>query len=513
MDSNNREQSGVSANNNVVLMLDTNENDSMLSLKDLLYSVLRNLGIILIVAIVLGGALFAYKITRKTNGVISYSNNVLDTSVQYDNESDVEYQLRVQKVGRAKDLANTITRVNSQIDHQRRYVTDSVYMQIDAENVYETKVQYVVSMDDNAVAGVDRALVNAYQNAVFSGDYLDDYAKEHNIKPDYIKEVISFESAVTDSSIVTTEAGASKAASFTVKIIGPTNEFTADIADLIQARIKSSVSQLKNKVSDHKLTLVAVQDNVKVDASIRDNQANQTTRIETLQKQIIGFNDALDQIASDLYLSGKEDILGYFANEADALVSDAALTDNTVEVTSGGDLKSSVKFGAIGFIAGFFVVAVILILAYVFGKKVTTQAQFFGKFKSVKKIGVLKPTGNRCKYTEYIDVKSEDDSKMSAENVNKLISNNYANIIKGLDKVLITGTGDKKAMEETVKKLGLKGDFKPDIFSDPDVLKDIPDYDAVVLLEQRKVSLCKDIANEIDLINNAGTKIIGAIII
>ena len=246
MDSNNREQSNVSANNNVVLMLDTNENDSMLSLKDLLYSVLRNLGIILIVAIVLGGALFAYKITRKTNGVISYSNNVLDTSVQYDNESDVEYQLRVQKVGRAKDLANTITRVNSQIDHQRRYVTDSVYMQIDAENVYETKVQYVVSMDDNAVAGVDRALVNAYQNAVFSGDYLDDYAKEHNIKPDYIKEVISFESAVTDSSIVTTEAGASKAASFTVKIIGPTNEFTADIADLIQARIKSSVRMLIN---------------------------------------------------------------------------------------------------------------------------------------------------------------------------------------------------------------------------------------------------------------------------
>ena len=512
MDSTNREQSGVNANNNVVLMLDTNENDSMFSLKDLLYSVLRNLGIVLIVAIVLGGALFAYKITRKNNSVISF-NNALDTSVQYDDESDVEYQLRVQKVGRAKDLAVTINRVNSQIEHQRRYLTDSVYMQIDAENVFETKVQYVVSMDDNAVAGVDRALVNAYQNAVYSGTYLDDYANGHNIKPDYIKEVIYFESAVSDSTIVSTEAGASKAASFTVRIIGPTSEFTDDVAALVQERVKSSVDQLKNKVADHKLTLVAVQDNVKVDASIRDNQANQTTRIETLQKQVIGFNDALDQIASDLYLSGKEDILGYFADEADALVSDAALTDNTVEVTSGGDLKSSVKFGAIGFIAGFFVVAVILILAYVFGKKVTTQAQFFGKFKSVKKIGVLKPTGNRCKYTEYIDVKSEDDSKLSAENVNKLISNNYANIIKGLDKVLITGTGDKKAMEETVKKLGLKGDFKPDIFNDPDVLKDIPDYDAVVLLEQRKVSLYKDIANEIDLIGNAGTNIIGAIII
>ena len=513
MDSNNKEQSGVNANNNVVLMLDTNENDSMLSLKDLLYSVLRNLGIVLIVAIVLGGALFAYKITRKTSSVISYNNNVLNTSVRYDDESDVEYQLRVQKVSRAKDLAVTINRVNSQIDHQRRYLTDSVYMQIDAENVYETKVQYVVSLDDNAVAGVDRALVNAYQNAVYSSDYLDDYAKEHNIKADYIREVISFESAVSDSTIVSTDAGSSKAASFTVKIVGPTNDFTNDVAELIQERVSSSSAQLKNKVADHKLTLVAVQDNVKVDASIRDNQANQTTRIETLQKQIIGFNDALDQIAGDLNLIGKEDILEYFANGDDSVISGVSNTDNTVEVTSGGDLKTAVKYGAAGFIAGFFVVAVILVLAYVFGKKVTTQAQFFGKFKSVKKIGVLKPTGNRCKYTEYIDFKSEDDSKMTAENNIKLISNNYANIVKGFDNVLITGTGDKKAMEEAVKKLGLNGDFKPDIFSDPDLLKVIPDYDGVVLLEQRKVSYFKNVSNEIELINNACTNIIGAIII
>jgi len=510
MDSNNREQSGVSANNNVVLMLDTNENDSMLSLKDLLYAVLRNLGIVLIVAVLLGGALFAYKITGKSVGVID--NDVLNAS-QNEDESDVEYQLRLQKVGRARDLANTITKINSQIDHQRRYLSDSVYMQIDAENVYETKVQYVITLKDNATAGVDRALVNAYQNAISSGTYLDDYAKEHDLKSDYIKEVISFESAVSDSTIFSTENGVSKAASFTAKIIGPSNEFTGDIAALIEEKVKASFGQLKNNVADHKITLVAVQDNIKVDAGIRDNQANQITRIETLQKQIIGFNDALDQIAKDLGVSGKEEILEYFASEG--LYGEAGVpeADNAENVSFWGTVKPGLKYGVIGFVAGFAVVAVILVLAYVFGKKITTQAQFFGKFKSVKKIGVMKPTGNRCKYTEYIDVKSEDDSKMSAENVNKLISNNYSNIIKGLNKVLITGTGDKKAMEDTVKKLGLKGDFKPDLFSDPDILKVIPDYDGVVLLEQRKVSLCKDIANEIDLINNAGTKIIGAIII
>lgn len=509
MDSNKREQSGI--NDNVVLMLDPNENDSMLSLKDLLYALLRNLGIILIVAVLLGGVLFAYKITR--TGGSATGSNVLNISAQNEGESDVEYQLRKQKVGRAKDLAITITKINSQIDHQRRYLSDSVYMQIDAENVYETKVQYVITLKDNATAGVDRALVNAYQNSVTSGTYLDEYAQKHDLKADYIKEVISFESAVSDSAIFSTDNGVSKAASFTVKIVGPSNEFTGDVAALVEEKISSSFTQLKTNIADHKITLVAVQDNIKVDAGIRDNQANQTTRIETLQKQIIGFNDALDQIAKDLGVSGKEEILEYFASEDLYGEAGVPAADYAENVSFWGTVKPGLKYGVIGFVAGFAVVAVILVLAYVFGKKITTQAQFFGKFKSVKKIGVMKPTGKRCKYTEFIDVRSEDDSVMSAENNTKLIANNYCNITKGLNKVLITGTGEKKAMEETVKKLGIKGDFKPDLFSDPDILKLIPDYDGVVLLEQRKVSLSKNIANEIDLINNAGTKIIGAIII
>ena len=509
MDSNKREQSGIT--DNVVLMLDPNENDSMLSLKDLLYALLRNLGIILIVAVLLGGALFAYKITR--TGGSATGSNVLNISAQNEGESDVEYQLRKQKVGRAKDLAITITKINSQIDHQRRYLSDSVYMQIDAENVYETKVQYVITLKDNATAGVDRALVNAYQNSVTSGTYLDEYAQKHDLKADYIKEIISFESAVSDSAIFSTDNGVSKAASFTVKIVGPSNEFTGDVAALVEEKISSSFTQLKTNIADHKITLVAVQDNVKVDAGIRDNQANQTTRIETLQKQIIGFNDALDQIAKDLGVSGKEELLEYFASEDLYAEAGVPAADNAENVSFWGTVKPGIKYGVIGFVAGFAVVAVILVLAYVFGKKITTQAQFFGKFKSVKKIGVMKPTGKRCKYTEFIDVRSEDDSVMSAENNTKLIANNYSNITKGLNKVLITGTGEKKAMEETVKKLGIKGDFKPDLFSDPDILKVIPDYDGVVLLEQRKVSLSKNIANEIDLINNAGTKIIGAIII
>jgi hypothetical protein len=76
-----------------------------------------------------------------------------------------------------------------------------------------------------------------------------------------------------------------------------------------------------------------------------------------------------------------------------------------------------------------------------------------------------------------------------------------------------TGTGDEKAMRDCVKSLGLKGDYKPDMFSNPDVLALVPEYEAVVLIEQRNYSLFRNVDKEINLITNGGTPIIGSIII
>lgn len=167
----------------------------------------------------------------------------------------------------------------------------------------------------------------------------------------------------------------------------------------------------------------------------------------------------------------------------------------------------------IGFGAGALLIAVFVVIGYIFGKKILTQAQFFGLFLQIKKIGVMKPLGKRSKFIRFIDVKTEDDTKSSVENCNGLISANYSNLTKDLNKVLITGTGDSKTMSEAVKALGLKGDFKPDIFNNPEVLKSVPDYDGIVLIEQRKYSLKPVVENEINLLSNGGTKIIGAIII
>ena len=272
-------------------------------------------------------------------------------------------------------------------------------------------------------------------------------------------------------------------------------------------------ADLNKEVAPHTISLVGVQKIVDSDNAIREQQNNRVAYIHTLQDQIVSYNKTLDAIADDLGVSDKAALISYFKTH-DPVEVDGIPTEYSETVTNRkAKIVPNLMWLGIGFGAGALLIALCVVIVYIFGKKIITQAQFFGLFLKIKRIGVMKPLGKRSKYSRFIDVKSEDDTKSGVENCNGLIAANYCNLTKDMNKVLITGTGDKKAMSEAVKALGLKGDFKPDIFSNPDVLKCVSDYDGIVLIEQRKYSLKSVVENEIDLLSNAGTKIVGAIII
>ncbi len=488
--------------------MESSKNESSevyIKVRDLIYVLLKNLGIILIAGIVLGGALFGYRFAKKTT-----TANVLDTTVRISaSETDKEYQTRVGNVERARDIVDAIGELNEQIDNQRHYVSDSVFMKIDPENEYESTTQILITLEDSSTSGLDMALVSAYERDIRGGSFLDEYSEKIGTRPDYVKELIIFTSDAPEYSFISVN---NYAISMYIRVYGPTYEFTKDVMDLVIAEVQGINAELSKSVAPHKVTVLGTQEVVKYDPQSRDYQVNHTGKLETLQKQIATYYDSLDSVADVLGVK-RNDIINYFeANErvvVDGIPSDYAESD----VSTMSMIKSSLKYAVLGFLAGAFIVVLFYILKYIFGKKIITQAQFFSVFGGIKKIGVLKPSGNRCKYTEFIEIKAEDDSRMSADNTKKLISANYGNLTRDLGKVLITGTADKKKMDETVKALGLKGDYKPDIFSDPDILTAVPDYDGVVLIEQRGVSTFKNVSNEIELISNGGTKIVGAVII
>ena len=491
--------------------MDPRNNEPEINIKDLFLVIMKKLGIMLIAGAILGGSLFSYRVIKRVK-----TNDILDATVKLsDSETDVQYELRVQNINRARVYVDMISNLANQIDHQRTYIAESLYMQIDAENVYQSTAQITLTLNNSDVNGVDSALFGAYDRDIKAGNYLDEYANQIGTKPDYIKELITFTSTAANNTIINVDSDVDRVGSMYINIYGPSREFCDDVMNLVINEINSVYDDLNSSVAKHTISLVGVQQFQKIDNTIRDGQISHTNTINTLQNQIASYNDQLDKVAKELGVSSKEEILSYFETHDEIKVDAENLPSGTSEryVSRWSMIKPGLKYGAVGFVGGAFFVAVLVVLNYVFGRRVKSQAQFFGLFTTVKKIGVMRPIGKRSKYVTFIDVKAEDDSKISSENIKKLISANYANLTKDCAKVLVTGTGDKKAMEEAYKSLKLKGDFKPDMFNNPEVILSVPEYDGIVLLEQRKVSLIKNIENEINLISNGGTPIIGAIII
>ena len=490
-------------------MESTKNYESEINIKDLILAVMKKLGVMIIAGAVLGGAMGSYKVLKRIK-----TNDVLDARTKLsDSETDVQYELRVQNINKARVYAEMIDNLNLQVDHQRDYIANSIYMQIDAENVYQSTAQITLTLQNNDTNGIDSALFGAYEREVKAGNYLDEYAKKIDKKSDYVKELITFSSSAAGNTIISMDNGVNRVGSMYISVVGPSREFCDEVMELVISKVQSVYEDLNTTVSPHTISLVGIQQIQKIDNGIRDSQISHTGTINSLQNQITTYNEQLDKVAKELGLSDKEAILEYFEEHPDVKVNGIPSATSEVTVSRWSNIKPGIKYAAVGFVAGAFLIAALVVLKYIFGRRFTNQAQFFGVFPMIKKIGVLKPSGKRSKYDKFIDVKAEDDTKMSDDNNKKLISANYANLTRDYKKILITGTGDEKAMSDCVKSLGLKGDYKPDMFSNPDVLALVPEYEAVVLIEQRNYSLFKNVDKEINLIANGGTPIIGSIII
>ncbi len=484
--------------------------ESEINFKDIVLYILKNVLIIIVVGAIVGGALCfsTYSETKKTNDALDVTKK-LNAS-----ETDLQYETRVLNVNRARTYAKMITNVNKQIDYQREYIADSIFMQIDPDNFYQYTAQLSLVIDDSNYIGMDKTLYYAYEREIgFGNNYLQEYANKIGTKPEYIKELVSISCYSPDNAVINlSNNDVDRISSIFISVYGPSSEFCDDVMSIILSKFDSVHSELNSTVFQHKLSVVGVQRMLKSDNTIRDGQISHTSRIDSLQAQIVNYLNGIDNIAKELGLSGKEAIIKYFATHEEVIVDGVPTVYSEIVINGHKDFKAlSGQFG-IGFGIGAGAIIVLLVICYLCSRKIKTQAQFFGIFPNITKIGVMKP-GVKNGYSKLINKCSEDDSKLSSENINKLILTNYNNITKEYQKVLITGIGDKSEMEKAVKELNIKGDFKPDMFSNPEVLDLVPNYDCVVLLEQRKKSLYRDIKNEIRLISNAGTKIVGAILI
>ena len=483
-------------------MNDKSAQYSLIDIKDLIYVILRKI-IIVIIASVIGAALFSgYKLfsSLKANNIDNSTDaTILDVTNRLPEETDIEFNDRVSLVNRAKDIVNSIGSLKNQISNQRKYVSNSVFMQIDSENEAVTTANLMVYVNDSQSTEIEMALSSTYKQYVLSGEYLTPLSDEMNISQGYLIELIKAD--YESSSVINYSTDSGKAGLITISVIGPSTELTNKIMDSILESIDIKCDELNKSVVKHSVNILSRQSSYVVDSTTRDRQYNAANRFENIQQQINSFDKALESIATKLEVE-KTSIYLYFSDY-----------DQDIIVNSSISYGSILKYSIVGFIFGALIVFSIISIDYIFNSKFSTQMKFFHHFNWINRIGVVKPNIIRSRYNTFIDYLSGDDSKYSVKSINRLISSNVKVLSKGMNRILFTGTIDAELINQLVKDLNINVDVMNSIFDDPECLESIVNYDGVIIVEKRNNSNIKTIEEEIRLLTNSDVKIIGAIIL
>ena len=466
-----------------------------IDLKDLFCFILKHTKVLIIVAIIFGiaGAGFSFAKQKKASNVSVA--NVLDVTEKLPGESDEAYNSRVANVERANVLMDNIAALTKQLEIQNDYICNSVYMQLDPLNAASSRVQLVISCDSSIVGGID-SLYNAYYMDITRGDYIDSVADELGYDYGAIQELIGVYLTSTELAYADSQK---QMITLNVYVLGPSVDETEFIMDTVLAEIETVSKDYDSSIMNHTISIVGRQNTVGYDSGIKKTQLDSLTTLNTIQTQINNLNSNLDTIAQTLGLADRTDFY--------------EPVDTTTATVSSFSVKNCIKYGLVGLVLGLVLSAGIIVLIYMFGRKIVSQSQFFSLFRDVNNVGICKPCGKRTKLQSVLDCLSNDDNSLTDENTNKLISANYFNLTTNAKKILITGTVDSDMVKESIKKLGVVGDVKLNMFNHPSVLQSVSDYDGIVLVEMRGVSRKKSVNDQIRLLKNSGTKIIGAIIL
>ncbi len=436
--------------------MDTNnynyyEEEDEISLLNLIGYVFRHLKKMLIVSIVVAlvlGGLLGYKkssVIKDDNELDTYlvSKEILDKKIDFV----------------TKDL--------------NKYIEDSSFLDLDAENSYQAKALYYVDtgyqvMPDSTYQNPDytSAVIDAYVNKLTSNDILKEIAKKHGITENYIVDYVNITS----------------------------HDYMIDISVYFDNE-KDALTIL------HELEDVMLSFKNEISSIIVENELTQVS--ESVYQ---GVNNNIIEVQQEKL----ETINTYLDNLKELQVELEQLENSHKE--NGSFIKSFVKFGIVGFVGIFFVMCVYYALAFIFSDKVYSSDEFKDKAK-IRVLGNLTFDNANSKYISWIN---KLEKRPVSNDYDLLVSNikAYCNT----NKVLLSGNLEDSIKEDIVsnlKKLLKNVEIIScgSLLTDSNAVNKLDNVDSVILLAKCNKSSYKAIKEEKNKLNDLNVTNVYAIVV
>ena len=419
--------------------------------------------------------------------------------------------MKSQLEGQADELAQAI-KENEDYQHQ------SILMNLNPNAAYKSILTYAVNdIEDASWTASDmetrfvtnskiNSIIGSYASLVQNGTILHNVQKEIGTQVDkkYLAELIYVQADYQSNLLHIT-------------VFGDNKKQVQTISDAIEKEIKNAELKISSAAGEHRLELISSYIGNDVDTSVligsipeygRSEDASYQTSIEKLQR-----NEA--DIVTDL-----QNQLMSCNNQLNELKE-----PTEPEGTSRGAIvKSSIKFGILGFIIGAFVMAYFYVLLYVGCGKLMSSDEIQDTYMIPVMATYKAP---KCKHPNAIDkfinrIYDISDNKSCLREVYTLAASNVLAHLEKVEsaKILFVGNADAETfdctvaeMREKLSDLGVEVIAAGNINENGDAIQKLQKAEKIVLIEQVGVSRKKDIKRELQTLRGLKKEIVGAIVL
>lgn len=371
-------------------------------------------GIFIVICAVLFGML----------GIVQGGKAVTETEEQ--KQEIEEYNAKIAEYDSAiEDTQNAIAEADKQIESLQEYIDNSIYMQIDPNNIQTVSVQYGLKTSNNV-----GNILNSFITYINDGGLKEELSDtDEDLKVKYWRDVVSCYQS-SNNLIVT--------------VVHSDMDQAKRIMSIIKERVMNYVPKVKNLQGDFSLEELKTSEYVKTDTGVvnnqnnnRNNLKNYTTNRADLNNKLIGF-----QNSKKTYIE---------KNEPDNLKA----ADTNTKVLMVAYILLGILFGAV-------IAFVIVALKYILGDTLRTandikesDLSLLGTYSALNQ---YKPDLERSKMEVEVLAKAKNADKvffyvMSDDEVSKKVAKDYEDSLKVSGIAVETGSNISESAEELKKMI------------------------------------------------------------
>ena len=395
---------------------------------------------------------------------IRQGNKKIELSEEQQQELD-DYNLKLAEYDSViADVEKSISEADKQIEELQEYIDESIYMQIDPQNIQTVAVQYMMSADISV-----GNIMNTYIAFINDGALKEELPeKDQDLKIKYWRDIINcYQNGNT----------------LNVVVVNYDMDSAKRIMSIIKNRIQDYIPEIKKYQGDFNLNEIKTTEYVKADSGMTNNQNNHRNNLRSYTNSRSDLNSKLinNQNAKKTYIEKNEPTFS---------------TDTTINKK-----VILVKYVLLGIIFGIVIAFAAILLRYIFGDRIQSERDLRDLHLNV--LGTYK---NGKGYTPDLTRSMMDVELLAGE---RKAAGLFLNMLSADEQSKKVAEDYKTAMEAA----HITGMIGSDVYSNAESLRQMMESGFCILIIETGKASYKDVEQQIQICTRFKVEILGCILV